>query len=437
MTSGDGALGYGRYGPSRAYTREVSRRLYFENGLFQIATDIAGAFLVGDAISYGTFADDGLRQIVEDFWQANSFEHLLSGRMITEWMLNGEQAVLFPTGESSPATDVPALISLLDVDMGGFELEVDTTRGALPADMARAVVLRQSSGDVRRWEAGEFTWAAHNAMYNDARGWPVVMAAMDFCVAYINMMNMRLNVHQLQQRLLAVYEAFMDPAGVDANGNPDGGRYEWNLKKSGFSRMPENGGVLTVVHQPGYTDTDGTKYEGVRERIDFLRPGQGASEAGSDMKLILRMVALTIGGCPNTTSARAGATRTTASEMGLPSVRLANVRQAAIRNNVTRILRAEAKRRAGPNARFKTVKGSRRKVPVDLIEFPLNFPQIREESYEDIVKRVELALTHAIVDEETAQADLGYDPALIAERRQGQTPKPMPGDPKAPKEKQG
>ena len=81
----------------RAQCREQSRALYFTNGLFRAVVDIAGAFLVGDNLTYGRFADPGLQAIVEDFWEANSFAELVSERLITEWFLDGEIAAVFPS----------------------------------------------------------------------------------------------------------------------------------------------------------------------------------------------------------------------------------------------------------------------------------------------------------------------------------------------------
>ena len=433
-SAGDGGL-YGRYGPSRAGVRQMCRALYFSNGLFQAAVNIAGAFLVGDAIRYGNFADPGLQTIFEEFWQRNSLEELISGRLITEWFLDGELAVVFPNGTDAPAADEPAMIGLLDVDHGGFSLNADTTRGATPGDMVSRLNLRNPDNTIQRWDEGEFAWGAHNALWNDPRGWPLAMGAADFAVAYIAMMNMRLNVHHVQQRVLAVYKAWLDPNGVDAQGNADHGVYGWQRKTAGFRRLPMDGGVLPVVVQPGYTDTNGVKHDGVEENIEFMKPGQGAADAATDMKLILRMLGLTMGGLPeHFLGEGGGVTRTTAEAMGLPSIRLANQRQAAFRSNLTRIIRAEAKRRAGPDAKFRVQKGSRRRVAVDLIEFPFIFPEIREESLEQIISRVKTALEQRLISDETGTADLGYDPALEKERLSGQAPKPQPGKPNQPDE---
>ena len=425
----------GRYGLSRAESRLLARGTYFTNGLFRAVVDVAGAFLVGDRLTYGRFTDPGLQAIVEDFWQANSFSELMSERLITEWFLDGEVAVLFPSranGDVLPGPNEPALIGMLDVSTSGFVVDATTTRGATAGAMAQALRVETATGQHLRWDAGEFAWAAHlGGLWNDPRGWSIAYPAADLAIAYNALMNMRLNVHHVQQRLLAVYKAILDPAGRDAEGFEDGGAYEWRLKAQTFSRLPEQGGVLPIAVRPGYTDpTNGLKYDGVSESIDFLRPAQGAADAASDMRLILRALGLVIGALPEHFLGEGGnATRTTAASMGLPNVRLNNKRQAGLSALLTRIFRVEVKRRAGPDARFRTVKGSRKRVHIDQIELPWVFPEIREESLDEIVKRVQLALGNGLISDETATADLGYDPALEADRKANQAPKPQPGQP--------
>lgn len=427
----------GRYGISRADARRTCRTLYYTNGLFQAAVDITAAFLVGDAIRYGTLADPGLQTLIDEFWEANSFSELLTQRVITEWFLDGELAFVFPTArdEAPPPTDRPALIGMLDVDLGGFSLEASTSRGALPADMVSRLILERQNGARQYWDAGEFTWAANNALHNDPRGWPVAHAAAEGAVAYIAMMNMRLNVHYVQQRVLAVYKALFDPNGLDANGVPDGGVYQFQRKVMGFRNLPERGGVLPVMVQPGRTlPGTGEKIDGFQEDIQFLQPAQGAADAASDMRLLMRLVGLCMGGLPEHYLGEGGnATRTTAASMGLPAVRLANKRQASLKGALTRVFRAEVRRRAGPDAKFKINRSGRKKVPIDLIELPWVFPEIREESLDEIIRRVQLALDNNLISEQTATADLGYDPALEADRRANQAPAPPApaGDPSA------
>lgn len=419
-----------RYKLGRAECRRQSRALYFTNGLFRSAVDITAAFLVGDAFTYGTFADEGLKTIVADFWEANSFSELVSERLITEWFLDGEIAAVFPTernGDSVPSADEPALMGMLDVDMGGFGVVGSPVRGATAGSMVGGLRLETADGLRLSWGAGEFAWAANmGGLWNDPRGWSMAYPAAHFSAAYIAMLNMRLNVHHVQQRVLAVYKALIDREGVNAKGEPDKGVYGWMRKTRGFSSLPERGGVLPVVIERGYVDAGGKRFDAVEEDIKFLQPAQGAADAATDMRLILRMVGLTIGGLPEHYMGEGGnATRTTADSMGVPSVRMANKRQATLGALFTRLFRAEVRRRA-PGRTFKVSKGSRKRLPIERIELPWVFPEIREETLTEIVARVNLALEKGLVSDETATGDLGYDPALEAERKKGQDPKPAP-----------
>ncbi|MFC3833495.1 hypothetical protein [Deinococcus rufus] len=426
-TTGQNPLGLsGRYGVTREYARRATRTMFFSNGLLGAAIDITAAFLVGDALSYGSFADPGLQAIVDDFWEANNLGELINDRLILEWFTDGEVAVVFPTERSSdrlPGADEPAQIGMLDVDLGGFSVEADTRRGATPAQMVSALQFTLPDNETLRWQDGEFVWAANRGgLWNDPRGWPVAYGAADFAAAYVSLLNMRLNVHHVQQRVLAVYQAILDPEETDFGGKKDGGVAKWQAKTRGFARLPERGGVLPVAIRPGYTDVNtGKRYDQVEENLKFLQPAQGASDAATDARQLMRMVGLTVGGLPEHMLGEGGnATRTTAAEMGLPSVRLSNKRQAGLGGLLTRIMRAEIRRRAGPGARFRSSKASRKRVPIEQIAFPWLFPPIREESMDQIIERVQLALDRGLISDETATGDLGYDPVVERDRRAGE-----------------
>lgn len=421
------------YGITRKDARRVCRTLYHTNGLFQVAVDIASAMLVGDTLSYGNVADPALQEVIDDLWQVNSLGSLMSQRVMAELFLDGELAAVFPQGQTPP--DVPARLALLDVDTPGLKVEADTARGALPADMVTRLRVDRMGQPAQVWEEGEFVWTASGALHNDPRGWPLAKGAADAAVAYIAMLNMRLNIHHVQQRLLAVYRAIMDPAGKNHRGDPDGGIHDWRMKTSRFRELPERGGVLAIVERPGFTDRDGNKYEGVSESLDFMRPGQGASEAASDMRLILRFLGLAIGGLPEHWLGEGGnAARTTAASMSTPAVRLANQRQALVGDFLTRLVRTEARRRHGPDRLYRIQKGARKRKPVGLIEILWVFPAIRDESVDEIVKRVEVAMRYRLADPQTATADLGYDAAMVEERLARQPPPAPPEPPDDPPE---
>lgn len=404
----------GRYGITREAARRVCRALFFTNGLFKMSVEIAAAFLVGDALRYDSLADKGLQIIMEEFWQANQLGELFAQRTIIEWFLDGELAFVFPEGD----IDAPAKISMLDVDNSGFFVEADVSRGGAAGNMVTAVGWRGRLGQPdRSWREGRFCWAANDALWNDPRGWPLALPAAEAAMAYIAMLNMRLNVHHMQQRILAVYNALFDENALGPNGQPDGGLYAYQMKTAAFKQLPDQGGVLSIITKPGYTRPDGTRVDGVSEDLRFLSPAQGAADAAQDMRQILRLVGLAIGALPEHYLGEGGnANRSTAAEMGLPAVRIANRRQAALSGLFNRLLRTEAARRLGPEARFRVSKGSRRRVGIDQLEFPVVFPEVREESFEQVIRRAEMALQQGLISRQTATSDLGYDSALEAER---------------------
>ncbi|WP_217612429.1 hypothetical protein, partial [Deinococcus sp. GbtcB9] len=78
---------------------------------------------------------------------------------------------------SPPPSGVPVQEGLADVDMSGFTVDTNTRRGATPSDMAERPGLELADQQKLSWEQGEFDWNAHNAIYNDPRGFPVALGA--------------------------------------------------------------------------------------------------------------------------------------------------------------------------------------------------------------------------------------------------------------------
>lgn len=302
----------GYYGQTDSYARRTCNALYAVNGLFHAAVEIAASLLMGDEVSYGVLPDKGLQLVVEEFWAANSFDELLSQRILLDWFLEGELAMVWPTGPQAPPRDLPARIGMLDVESQGFAVEADTRYGATPGDMVSQVCIHPWGSAPLRWERGEFTWGATGGgRRNNPRGRPWAFAAAEASVGYIEMLNLRINAHEMQQRILAVYHAIIDPTGTDARGVADKGVYDWRRKAAGFRTIPREGSVVPVMVRPGYTDVTGQKFDEVREDIQFLQPARGASDAATDMRHVLRLVGLTMGGLPEHWMGEGGnATRT-------------------------------------------------------------------------------------------------------------------------------
>lgn len=411
--TGRPAARLGKYGLNRDAERYRARSAYFLNPLFQGAVRIAMSFLIGDQFSYGEVKDNAAATALEEFWQANNLGWLISERWLKEYFLDGENATVFPQGDADPGPDTPARIAFLDMDIG-VRVESDTASGTVAADMVTALHLRSGLRE-RTWNQGEFVWTANDALWNDPRGFPLVSGAVDPAMAYIGLANLRWNIHEIQQRIVAVYTAMLNPAAAD------GGAAEWRAKGGAFRSVPPKGAVVPLIVKPGYTDKDGNRYDGVRETLEFPRPASGASDAKEDMGVFLRLVGLCMGGLPEHWLMEGGnVNRATAGEMSLPAVRLALQRQATLRFYLDRLMRTELKRRFGPDRKYRipvrkikdkglTAVDTVKWVTADLLEFPWNLPSITVETLETTLKVVLALAAKGWASDQTLAARLGVD----------------------------
>lgn len=403
----------GRYGINRDAERLKCRSMYYLNPLFWGAMQIAMSFLIGDTFSYGDVYDRAARTALEEFWQANNLGTLISERWLPEFFTDGEQATVWPTGADDPGADAPARIAFLDLE-AGVRVEGDTSLGTVAADMVSALHLRQGLRE-RTWRRGEFVWTASDALWNDPRGYPLVSGAVDSAMAYIAMANHRLNIHEIQQRIVGVYTAMLNPE------EPDGGEARWRAKAGAFRHVPAKGAVVPLITKPGYTDKAGNRYDGVTEKLEFPRPASGASDAKEDMRVFLRLVGLCLGGLPEHWLGEGGSVnRATASEMGTPAVTLGLRRQATLRSYLDRTLRTELIRRYGPNRKYRVPysKVSRdglsrstgyRTVTADLLEFPWNLPRLDDESLDTLLRVVTTMADRGWLSDQSAAGRLGAD----------------------------
>lgn len=432
------ALRAGRYGVNREAERLRCRSVYFLNPLFQAAMRIATSFLIGDAFTYGEVQDKTARLGLEEFWQANNLGTLMSERWLTEFFLDGENATVFPTGDADPGADAPARVGFLDLE-AGVRVESDTAVGTTASDMVTALHLRQNLRE-RTWDRGEFVWTANDALWNDPRGFPLVSGAVDAAMAYIALANHRLNIHEVQQRVVGIYTAMLNPSEAD------GGEAKWRMKAAAFRHMPPKGAIVPLITKPGHVDKEGNRYDGVTEKLEFPRPASGASDAASDMGVFLRLVGLCLGGLPEHWLGEGGTvTRTTANNMSLPAVRLGQMRQATVRGYLDRLLRTELLRRwpgrlytvstTRTSADGLTRVRSRQRLPAERLEFPWVLPSITEESLETTLRVVTAMADRGWISDQTGAGRLGVDVPTEVELMaaagrtfgQARTPIPLPG----------
>ena len=394
------------YGASRDETRRRCRRAFFTNELFGAAVEIAVNLLIGDEFSYGEInMDRAGRQVLDEFWAENDFGHLVPGRLVTEYLLDGELCAVFPTaGDTS--SDLPAPIVHLDMERG-VQVRSDITG-------ARRVEAPGADNQTLTWERGEFVLTAHNALWNDARGWPVAMRAVGPADAYLTLLQHRLNTHDLQGRILGVQTVFVDR-------DDPGSRAAFEAKRGAYRQMPRRGGILTLAKVEG---KDGKV---ISDEINFMTPAGGAANAQADARNFVRLVALCILGMPEHYLGEGGAvTRTTADSMTLPAIRGVKRIHAALRRHFDRMFRLELLRRHGPERLYSvttyevqpdgvTRKRRTKRVKAEQIEVPWVFPQVTQDNLSDLIARAEAAARNGWASPQTLSASLGFDAAAEAE----------------------
>ncbi len=133
----------------RATVRRVCRALYLlPKALFWGVVQLVAAFLMGDTLTYGELDDKTAQLALDEFRQANNLSEAMTHRWIIEFLLNGENATVFPTGSDNPGADLPARVAFLDVD-GNVSVTGSTARGLTAGYMAGSVTLTRGLHDVQ------------------------------------------------------------------------------------------------------------------------------------------------------------------------------------------------------------------------------------------------------------------------------------------------
>ncbi|PIH00254.1 hypothetical protein [Deinococcus sp. UR1] len=395
------------YGLDRDAVRRQTRRAFFTNPLFGAAVEIAVALLIGDEFTYSPLnADKAAQTALADLWDTNDLGNLMSNRLVTEYLLDGELCAVFPLEETG---DQPARIGHLDIDRG-----VVVT--ADPMSGPTRIQAKDSSGQELTWETGQFVWTAHNALWNDARGWPVAMRAVAPAQAYLELLGHRLNTHDLQGRILGVQTVFVDRKDPNS-------RAIFNEKRQAYRRMPRKGGMLTLAK---VLADDGKTV--ISDEVSFNSPASGAANAQHDARAFVRLTALALLGLPEHYLGEGGTvTRTTADSMTLPAIRSVKRIHAALRSHLDRIFRADLVRRHGPDRTYMvttyevsadglTRKPRKKRVKAAQIEVPWAFPAITQDSLDERIRRAEAAQRSGWASPQSLSASLGFDPAEETER---------------------
>lgn len=404
--------------------RRKSRVMYYLNPLLGGAADICSALLVGDALTYGEVIDKKANLALEELFAVNNLSTLIPERWMPEFMMDGEQCTVFNTRRKANR-DEPSILAFLDVDRG-FSLEADTAYGGSPSDMVYEVSFNSGDRNEKRtWREDEFVWTAAQAHFNTARGWPILARAADAALSYIALLNYRVKIQSMQSRILGVHKTFVNTAA------PDGGRSQWEAAKVRFGNIPNDGGIMILAQDPRNNTS---------ETLEFLKMGQGASDAETDARALLRLVGMTLGGLPEHWLGEGGNTnRSTAEKMSAPALAIGKRRQNALKGYLDRIMRIELKRRFGPDQTYrllksvlnaKTLKRELKEVRVkaDMMYFPWNLPDLGEHSLQDALNRATISYQLGLASAQTLSASIGFDPAEESERMGDNFGKPNSGE---------
>lgn len=395
------------YGVDRDTVRRRTRTAFFTNPLFGAAVEIAVALLIGDAFTYSPLnADKSAQGALAEFWDTNALGELMSSRLVTEYLLDGELCAVFPPGDIG---DQAARVAHLDMDRG-IRVSASVAQGVTGVSSLGA------NGGTLTWGEGEFVFTAHNALFNDPRGWPVAMRAVKPAEAYVTLLQHRLNTHDLQGRILGVQTVFVDRQDPNS-------RALYSQKAGAYRALPKKGGVLTLAK---VLADDGKTV--ISDEINFHTPAAGAANAQADAAAFVRLTALTILGLPEHYMGEGGTvTRTTAESMTLPAVRSVGRIHASLRSHLDRLFRLDLRRRHGEDRLYtvttydlrdggKTRVARRKRVRAGQIEVPWVFPAITQDTLADLITRAQTAAERAWASPQTLSGELGFDPAEEAER---------------------
>lgn len=392
----------------RSLIRTSARLAYMLNPVLAGAVDVLHGLVLGSGASYGVMDDKRAQAAMEEFWAVNAWDEKLS-RWFTEYVVDGENLTRF-----SKAGVGVGRVGFVDVN---DPLEL-TTEDGMP-DHVTSIRLNRD----QTLAEGEFLWTAHDALWNDPRGWPVIMRAVGPALAYVKFVDARVRLHELQSRINAVYRAF-------AYGEKKA--EELQKKADLYARIPNDGHVLTL-HKDHVT--------GQGEEFEFLNTSVSAADSQADARAILRMMGLALNLPDHYLGIGDTGNRATTKSMSEPTLRSVARRQGTVRSYNNRVLQLELVRRHGADQTYLVKRVSARdggltrsvkrvRVKANLLEFPIALPTLQGEELDALVKKVEAAVKHRLASRQTLSAELGYDYALELENMTAEDA-PAPASPPA------
>lgn len=409
-------------GFSRRDHQIKARLAFYFNFAISGAVETVQSFVIGEQFNWGDVADKTARMVIDEFHAANDLTVLVE-RFAYEYMLDGENATIFPLESEGLTPDAPAIVNFVDVVQG---VNLEYTQPHRP--------LEASFGGIKgTFDASRFTWSAHRALYNDARGMPVIQTAVDPALALAGLLDSRLRAHELNSRLNAIYTALVD----SSNTQVDMGK-QLAAKSSAFTRVPKNGSVLTLAKDI---------ITGQEEKFEFLQGARGSSDAEKDAMLFMLAVSITLGIPLHWVWNGDTANRASSDSMTEPAKRRLSKFQSVVRRWLDNLMRLELTRRLGPDATLmvykndisddgRTIKKRGKRVPIGQYTYPWSFPTLDMRGLTEQINRSQFALDNGIASLQTTAADLGYDFALEQElllaappKSGARAPRPSPAAP--------
>lgn len=372
-------------------TSSGTRNAYERHALFTAAADTLVSLVLGTGVTYGTLDDPKAQAALEEWYALNDIENLSKAMFLT-WLLDGELLALIAQDASR---NEPAWVNLWDPV--AHPVTVNTERGN--PRLVTGIKL-----DKRTAQPSEFAWRANTIGLNKVRGKSPLTPAVQAAEDYTRLMALRMRAHEIRGRLNAVYHAMAR----------DGA--ELARKAERYRTLPRDGNVVTLQMDPG---------TGQSERLEFTNPDTRASDAESDIRMIVRTVAMMFGIPEHYLANGDTSNRATADAMAEPMMRRVEEHQTFLEGFLAELFQKELIRRFGPDATF-TVNTSELQrdgtrvdgtiqVPATELHIPFSFPSVRTDEGHDL-ERVRFAVERGLISHETAVEALGFDPALELER---------------------
>lgn len=383
------------------YTTE-ERRAYRDEPLLTAAVNTSLDLALGTGVTYGQLDDPAAMLALEEWYSLNDLE-TYSRVILQQYLLDGEILGLLALNGSRTE---PAWLNLWDTRQSGVTLNLRDGNPRIIDSVTVAGRTVQPEG---------FAWRAHDPLWNTQRGTSLVRAAVEPACEYTRLMRLRVRAHEIRGRLNAVYYALAKDAK------------ELERKAARYKNLPRHGNVVTLQMSP----------EGQSEKLELLSTRTDAADAESDVRALVRTVAMTLGLPEHFLAIGDTGNRATADAMAEPMIRRTEGLQTLVTGFLKELFRKELIRRYGPDRTYRvelieteglTRTRVTRFVTADQLEIPFTLPPVRSDDGQDLAA-VTFALGERLISRQTATEALGYDPALEAERLAGDGDANGAGDP--------